>query len=639
MLLSAADRDDPLLTSPKDKLLHLEGLRGLACVIVIIHHYCCGFWPVFIGTDVAGQGKGNWAMAIGPLRFFWAGRVAVSVFFALSGFVLSAKFFKTGSVNALVSSVVRRYFRLLIPVVASSFIFFLMFHVEAFRFSERASSLSGSWWLGSYAKRIVFKEFMSDIFLLLWLRSSGASGLNNVLWTMAFEFQGSLAVFLLALIVRRVHRRQLLVGSVLVYCLFPYTARTSATLLFYATFFFGVAMAQWHFSAAIDAGTMDSRVQDRAIKASSSPGCPTSADDPLSAASTTVPTAAVSDADQAISSAPLAEHSPLDEEAKVSSDHVAQRAQPSISFGVTEDLLVSTNGSSRHTPSRQTKAPTQQVDRVTIAADSDRRCDGKGVANNGSSAPRPSTTSCEAVDLKPLTFEVESFNEHRTHSIHPPVTYTPSAPELHQIEQWFRRMYASLQVQRQTVRFQRFEGVLRSCFLMVLVIVLYDFACVPQIATDLSRKPSWWIGHFRTAARYFELPLDETSYPLVDLASWLYSTLAAMLMLWFVLLSSHAARFLSWSPIVYVGKISFSLYLLHVPLLYSFASWSVWSMVMQHGTSYNTAVNATMVCYSALLWPSAHLFWRFVDSNAIGWSAVCSRFLFPIKDSRTGSSL
>jgi len=52
-----------------------------------------------------------------PFTAFYHGYLWVEIFFILSGFVLPQNFFKTGRASCLTGGVMRRYFRLMIPVL------------------------------------------------------------------------------------------------------------------------------------------------------------------------------------------------------------------------------------------------------------------------------------------------------------------------------------------------------------------------------------------------------------------------------------------------------------------------------------------------------------------------------------------
>src|ERR1022692_3981596 len=62
------------------KIQHLEGLRGIAAVQVVLLHFVTGFLP-----NTAEH-------AVPPLPVLWDGHTAVYVFFLISGAVLTPSF-------------------------------------------------------------------------------------------------------------------------------------------------------------------------------------------------------------------------------------------------------------------------------------------------------------------------------------------------------------------------------------------------------------------------------------------------------------------------------------------------------------------------------------------------------------------
>ena len=105
------------------RLLHLESIRGLAALAVVLFHAVFAFFPALRLTNPAGLQDQSLAVRViahSPLTVFFSGPFAVVVFFVLSGFVLSHSFFLRPNFTVLISAAVRRYFRLAIPVTAST---------------------------------------------------------------------------------------------------------------------------------------------------------------------------------------------------------------------------------------------------------------------------------------------------------------------------------------------------------------------------------------------------------------------------------------------------------------------------------------------------------------------------------------
>ena len=104
-------------TSAVSKIAALDGLRGFACVVVLHSH-----WTLAVDDpsyDLAGLSQGlMWKPFIGLL---WGGTASVTIFFAISGYVLAYKPLKmlaAGNLDAykyVASSIFRRGLRLFLP--------------------------------------------------------------------------------------------------------------------------------------------------------------------------------------------------------------------------------------------------------------------------------------------------------------------------------------------------------------------------------------------------------------------------------------------------------------------------------------------------------------------------------------------
>lgn len=131
------------------KIRYLDGLRGLAAFQVVFHHFILAFYPaLFLGAaDNPNHMAAGWeAFGSGSfLNLFWDGNFAVCIFFVLSGFVLSHKFFVRKESKIVTESAVKRYFRLAIPVAFSVLVAFLVMKFSLF-YNQPAAAISGSGW-------------------------------------------------------------------------------------------------------------------------------------------------------------------------------------------------------------------------------------------------------------------------------------------------------------------------------------------------------------------------------------------------------------------------------------------------------------------------------------------------------------
>jgi len=188
-----------------------ESIRGLAAFAVYIGHMILGFCPaLYFRTGSRWEEIPVWLQipARFPGKFLWNGELPVTIFFVLSGFVLSLAFFQGRSAGGLSSAAIRRYPRLMLPVAASIMFAFIllqtgmMFNQDAVRHMDAiqgltydpsaANDASNNWLRGcwSFAPDITaaFRE-------AVWGTFTTGAVYNPVTWTMPIELAGSFLVY------------------------------------------------------------------------------------------------------------------------------------------------------------------------------------------------------------------------------------------------------------------------------------------------------------------------------------------------------------------------------------------------------------------------------------------------------------
>ncbi len=204
------------------KIIPLESMRGIAAFIVFLYHFILGFTPQWHGLDakVAIVGAN---LKETPFFFFINGLGAVTFFFVLSGFVLSYKFFSTRDTSTLIHSVIKRWPRLFPLALISTLISCFLIKNDLY-YWKRAAKITHSSWMSSFAHAqsgfqhaSYFDAFLQGFFYTFF---RGDENLNSSLWTMNFEFIGSLIVFGLIGILnkRKAFQGLLLIFTVIVTC-------------------------------------------------------------------------------------------------------------------------------------------------------------------------------------------------------------------------------------------------------------------------------------------------------------------------------------------------------------------------------------------------------------------------------------
>ena len=112
------------------KLVYLDGLKGIGCVMVYLCHFVFAFYYGMYRYEVKSCHLPNHLeISIGksPLNLLFNGNTAVRLFLVLSGYLLCRNYFLTKDRKRLLQSAKMRYLRLMPPVlVVNTAVFLLM---------------------------------------------------------------------------------------------------------------------------------------------------------------------------------------------------------------------------------------------------------------------------------------------------------------------------------------------------------------------------------------------------------------------------------------------------------------------------------------------------------------------------------
>lgn len=183
--------------------MELEGLRGIAAVIVVIFHFLVLFYPVMFYSVGALAPVQHFRLEDNihgtPLLAFLSGTFSVAVFFVLSGFVLSVGFFSVKDPQIIKRLAAKRYLRLMLPALVSILIALFFIKIGFSHFNEvrevTQSSAVPLMWSRSPDLFTAIYEGLVVIFV-----NAPVNNFNPALWTMKYEFIGSFIVFGTALL-------------------------------------------------------------------------------------------------------------------------------------------------------------------------------------------------------------------------------------------------------------------------------------------------------------------------------------------------------------------------------------------------------------------------------------------------------
>jgi peptidoglycan/LPS O-acetylase OafA/YrhL len=200
------------------KIKYLDGLRGVASIVVVLQHLKYSFFQPqsallitqFNSLDLLPIIK---TFVVSCFNLFFDGNLAVWIFWLLSSYVISIKFFKTDKDldKLIINYFTKRYFRLLIPVFISVIIAYLLLKfgfMYNLKYTENlVHDFSRKWIRLNYSFEpnffMALKSSLFDTFFDYKTKSS----YNIVLWTIKNEFLGSLFTFSVFAIIRHNSKR------------------------------------------------------------------------------------------------------------------------------------------------------------------------------------------------------------------------------------------------------------------------------------------------------------------------------------------------------------------------------------------------------------------------------------------------
>jgi len=201
----------------------LDAMRGIAALAVFGWHSMLAFYPLssgYLGPTPIGESARSqfWFVAV-------HGAGAVAFFFVLSGFVLTRFSLTTGRTDPLVRGLIKRWPRLAGPALLAVLGSWMLFALGGY-FYGPAAALSGSSWFARFGGALNDGAFQPSLVgavlqgaVLTFLR--GDSTYDSSLWTMAYEFYGSLMVYALAFLLATrpaLRTRLIVIGGAAVLC-------------------------------------------------------------------------------------------------------------------------------------------------------------------------------------------------------------------------------------------------------------------------------------------------------------------------------------------------------------------------------------------------------------------------------------
>ncbi len=225
-------------TAPRsDRLVALDGLRGWAAVVVLLHHTLEIAKPYL--APASGQpvvpGTLWWWLTETPLKLLTAGQEAVVVFFVLSGLVVALPALKSTGRYSWAAFLASRFVRIYLPVWGALLLASALIAV----FPRSESRVTAHSWLADSNATTVQGSMLFDEATL----SRYSFDIVNTLWSLRWEMVFAVLLPLYVLAARRLRRLWLPVGLAAVAATVAGFVIRDGTLSYLPAFFLGTLVA------------------------------------------------------------------------------------------------------------------------------------------------------------------------------------------------------------------------------------------------------------------------------------------------------------------------------------------------------------------------------------------------------------
>ena len=199
-----------------NKLYFLEGLRGLAALIVVFCHLKNTFfihWPEELLFLLKDKTNSYFISHIihSIVNILFDGGLAVYIFWFMSAYVISIKLFTSNDDSYLIKSFIKRYFRLLIPVLASVLFAYIVLSSDLM-YNSILAHKQGKGYIDGWLNN--FYNFEPNFFLAIksgiwdtFFDYDPQKTYNAVLWSIKPELFGSIFCYFIFGIFKESSRR------------------------------------------------------------------------------------------------------------------------------------------------------------------------------------------------------------------------------------------------------------------------------------------------------------------------------------------------------------------------------------------------------------------------------------------------
>lgn len=184
----------------KQRIEWLDGWKGILCILIFVHHFCLLFFPaIHYGVNAPSYLQGvDTFLSQSPLSVILNGNYMVALFCVISAVVISRSLIRKQDTHKLVRVVLKRYFRLMLPLFFVGFISFLFLRFGWFTNQQVSEIAQSPWGIQYYKEPISFGTFLKSALVTTWF--VGDATLSTSFWMLSDLFLGTFLCALLSVI-------------------------------------------------------------------------------------------------------------------------------------------------------------------------------------------------------------------------------------------------------------------------------------------------------------------------------------------------------------------------------------------------------------------------------------------------------
>lgn len=178
-----------------EKLDYLDGLKVLSCLMIFNFHFINFFYPgaYSLLPEQFHTESLEYIFGSTPLNILAGGKFGVRIFMTLSGFFVGYRFFLTGDKKSLKTGAVKKYFRLILPIVVTNIAIYILMSLGLYQNHDVSVIVGSEVFVGNYNNFVpslwgALKEALWGCFV------TGENQYNGPLWFIYYEFFGTLLI-------------------------------------------------------------------------------------------------------------------------------------------------------------------------------------------------------------------------------------------------------------------------------------------------------------------------------------------------------------------------------------------------------------------------------------------------------------